>query len=147
MDRAKGARPIVESLASRSGVVSRSRDTFEPVADTRGASQLRRRLDLEAEASERAPSSARRDSRAVDDEPEEGIPTSPRMIALGAVPKRIVRDSELLNLPLDHRAGFVLAHIDGSTDLATLIDVCGMTHDALVALLQQLLSLRVIRLT
>ena len=63
-----------------------------------------------------------------------------------AVAVRTVSDGQLLSLPLDHRAGFVFSHVDGSTDLRTLIDVCGMTHDELVAIVEQLLALRAIRL-
>lgn len=63
---------------------------------------------------------------------------------MGAIPKRIVEDRELLTLPLDHREAFVLSHIDGATDVRTLIDVCAMTQDELVAVIQRLLSLSAI---
>lgn len=63
---------------------------------------------------------------------------------MGSIPKRIVEDRELVTLPLDHRAAFVLSHVDGKTDVRTLIDVCAMTHDELVAVIERLLSLRAI---
>ena len=67
-------------------------------------------------------------------------------MAMTAVPERAVSDRELMTLPLDHRAGFVLSHVDGATDLRTLIDVCGMDHDELVGVVERLVALRAIRL-
>jgi hypothetical protein len=67
-------------------------------------------------------------------------------MAMTAVAERVVSDHELVTLPLDHRAGFVLSHIDGTTDLRTLIDLCGMSHEELVAVVDRLLALRAIRL-
>ena len=54
--------------------------------------------------------------------------------------------TQLLALPLDHRAGFVLAHIDGKTSMRTLLDVCGMSHDEIAEVLERLVKLRAIDL-
>ena len=82
----------------------------------------------------------------LDDEPEDGVPTPRPKLPLSCVPRRVIDERTLLSLPLDHRAGFVLAHVDGATDIRTMIDVCGLPQDELVALIEQLLALRVIEL-
>lgn len=82
----------------------------------------------------------------VEDEPEDGVPTPRPKLPLSCVPRRVVDERTLLTLPLDHRAGFVLAHVDGATDIRTLIDVCGLPQDELVALIEQLRALHAIEL-
>lgn len=82
----------------------------------------------------------------VADEPADGVPTPRPRVPLGCVPRRVMAERDLLALPLDHRAGFVLAHVDGETSVRTLIDVCGLPHDELVDLVADLLALRVIEL-
>ncbi len=44
----------------------------------------------------------------------------------------------LKRLPLDHRAGFVLSLMDGSIDLATLLELCGMDRDEVLNLVRLL---------
>jgi hypothetical protein len=66
---------------------------------------------------------------------------------LSAIPRRVMADKDLLGLPLDHRAGFVLALIDGATSIRTIIDLCGMPQDELIHLVERLLMLQVIELT
>jgi len=129
---------------ARSRLLPRQRDEApEPAIGDSAMSQLRRRSDLEAEHEARL---APREPGFLEDEPEDGVPTPRRAIPLSSVPVRIVDDAQLRTFPLDHRAGFVLAHMDGATDIGTLIDLCGMSHDEVVAVVQQLLSLRVVRL-
>lgn len=75
---------------------------------------------------------------------ESGIPTPRPKLSLAAIPRRAMGEAELRSLPLDHRAGFVLAHIDGLTSVRTLVDVCGMSHDMLAGVVERLLALRAI---
>lgn len=75
---------------------------------------------------------------------ESGIPTPRPKLSLAAVPRRAMGETELRSLPLDHRAGFVLAHIDGVTSMRTLLDVCGMSHEVLAGVVERLLALRAI---
>lgn len=103
-------------------------------------------LDV-ARAARAASAPEMREPGFLDDEPEDGVPTPRPRVPLSSVPLRILADHELLTLPLDHRAGFVLSHVDGATDIRTLIDVCGMTHDELVAVVDRLISLGAIRLS
>jgi hypothetical protein len=44
----------------------------------------------------------------------------------------------LKEMPLDHRAGFLLSLMDGTVDLDTLIDVSGMPRDDVLAIVQEL---------
>jgi hypothetical protein len=51
----------------------------------------------------------------------------------------VTMESESLKrLPLDHRAGFVLSLMDGSIDLDTVIDLCGMEREEALDLVRDL---------
>lgn len=54
---------------------------------------------------------------------------------------------EILTLPIDHRAGFVLAHVDGSTSVRTIIDISGMPQEEVTGVVDRLLALGAIALT
>jgi hypothetical protein len=88
------------------------------------SSQLRRRFDLERAAGRRG-----------------SIVTPRPRVGLGAVLRVALRPDELRSLPLDHRDGFILSQIDGSTDLATLIDLSGMEPDEVTRIVDHLLAL------
>jgi hypothetical protein len=45
---------------------------------------------------------------------------------------------ELKRLPLDHRAGFLLAMMDGSIDLDTLVEIAGMPREEALRLVRDL---------
>jgi hypothetical protein len=74
------------------------------------------------------------------------IPTPRPRIAMSCIPRRVMTERELLALPLDHRAGFVLAHIDGKTNIRTLVDVCSMSPEEIHTTIERLVELGVIRL-
>lgn len=57
------------------------------------------------------------------------------------VPVVVKPPHELRALPLDHRAGFVLTHIDGRTDLQSVIDLTGLPEQETLAIVASLLSL------
>lgn len=57
------------------------------------------------------------------------------------VPVVVKSALELRALPLDPRAGFVLTHIDGNTDLESLIDLTGLPEQETLAIIASLLSL------
>ena len=58
---------------------------------------------------------------------------------------RIVRSAgEVSKLPLDHRAGFLLAHVDGIQTLDEILDVCAMPATEALELLAQLTDMGVI---
>jgi hypothetical protein len=64
---------------------------------------------------------------------------------LRKVPQIAVSPEQLRWLALDHRAGFLLAQLDGRSSLEELLDVCGMPPFEAIRLLVQLLQQNVIR--
>ena len=55
-------------------------------------------------------------------------------------PKVILKQDEIIWLNLDHRAGFVLAQIDGSVTFEDLFEVCGMSRLDTARILAQLID-------
>ena len=67
----------------------------------------------------------------------------PRMSA-SATP-RVVADPVMIRLlPLGPRDGFLLAHIDGASDLRTLVDVTAMTELEVTLIVERLIELGVV---
>lgn len=66
--------------------------------------------------------------------------------SLQAVPVVLLAPQEILALPLDARSGFLLARIDGTSTLQTLLDVSAMPWGEAMALLEELLALGAVRL-
>lgn len=64
---------------------------------------------------------------------------------LRKIPQLAVSPDQLRWLALDHRAGFLLAQLDGRSTLEELLDVCGMPPFDAMRLLVQLLQQNVIR--
>jgi hypothetical protein len=135
-------------------------------ADEVGAakSQLRKKVDLGSSTPTTRPSvlrpttpiHGRRTSQAVivdavlADERQNARPTIPTparpRVALSCIPRRMVTDTELMALPLDHRAAFVLMNVDGRTSIRSLIDVTGMDAEELVAMIERLHDMSAISL-
>lgn len=63
---------------------------------------------------------------------------------LDARPRLLLRPDEIIWLNLDHRAGFVLAQIDGSVTFEDLMAICGMSRLDTLRILAQLVSAGVI---
>jgi hypothetical protein len=57
-----------------------------------------------------------------------------------ARPKVILKQDEIIWLNLDHRAGFVLAQIDGAVSFEDLFEVCGMSRLDTARILAQLVD-------
>src|SRR5918996_2310356 len=60
--------------------------------------------------------------------------------SLSARPKVILKQDEIIWLNLDHRAGFVLAQIDGLVSFEDLFEVCGMSRLDTARILAQLVD-------
>lgn len=52
--------------------------------------------------------------------------------------------SEIRTLPLDARSGFILSLIDGRADVDAIFDMSGMARDEVIAILAELVVLRVV---
>ena len=59
---------------------------------------------------------------------------------MDACPTVLLKDDEIIWLNLDHRAGFVLAQIDGTVRFEDLFEVCGMSRLDTARILAQLLE-------
>jgi CRP-like cAMP-binding protein len=59
---------------------------------------------------------------------------------LDATPRVLLKDDEIIWLNLDHRAGFVLAQIDGTVTFEDLFSVSGMSRFDTARILAQLVD-------
>jgi hypothetical protein len=64
--------------------------------------------------------------------------------SLDAVPRTLLGSLEIAALPLHHREGFLLAHIDGESTLDQILDICAMPEQEAATILRKLLALGVI---
>lgn len=75
-------------------------------------------------------------------------PTSREQLAAAftadRVPRVILATEEIADLPLDHRAGFLLAHIDGMSSMEQILDICAMPESEAIFIFRQLLVMGVI---
>jgi hypothetical protein len=60
------------------------------------------------------------------------------MPTLASVPRLAVTRSQLMAMPLDHRAGFVVSFIDGTFTVEMILDVCPMPRESALAILGEL---------
>ena len=61
-----------------------------------------------------------------------------------SIPRRLTALADLSKLKIDHRAGFLLAHVDGMQTLEEILDVCAMPAAEALALFSNLEALGVI---
>ncbi len=61
-----------------------------------------------------------------------------------SIPRSIKSMAEIAKLPIDHRAGFLLAHVDGMQTLEEILDVCAMPAAEALALIENLEEMGVI---
>ena len=62
------------------------------------------------------------------------------------LPRVVLSPSQVAAAPLDHREGFLLAHVDSKTTVQALIDISGLPDDEVLASLQRLRRLGIITL-
>ncbi len=89
----------------------------------------------------------RRESKSfrVDDQPASGVIVKREM--LESVPRLAVSTTELMALPLDHRAGFIASFVDGVFTVEMIVDASAMPADEALALLGDLAARGVIVLS
>ena len=61
-----------------------------------------------------------------------------------SIPRILKSASEVSKLPIDHRAGFLLAHVDGTQTLEEILDVCAMPSTEALDLIGKLKKMGVI---
>lgn len=61
-----------------------------------------------------------------------------------SIPRVLVSPSEIAKLPIDHRGGFLLTHIDGMHTLEEILDICAMPAAEALEILRNLEAHRVI---
>jgi hypothetical protein len=59
-------------------------------------------------------------------------------LTLQSVPLLAVAPDRMRGMQLDHRAGFILSHVDGVSDVETILDVSGMASDEALRILNDL---------
>ena len=60
------------------------------------------------------------------------------MPALDGIPRLAVSQSELMAMPLDHRAGFIMSLVDGTYTVEMILDVCPLPRERALAILGEL---------
>ena len=74
-------------------------------------------------------------------------PAAPPLLSLTerqSVPRILKSAGEVAKLPIDHRAGFLLAHVDGMQTLEEILDVCAMPPTEALHLIGKLTQMGVI---
>jgi hypothetical protein len=69
-----------------------------------------------------------------------------RLGPLDRVPSVLVQRTQLRWLSIDHRAGFVLSLVDGSSTVEMILDVCGMPKLDALRILSELVQQRIVAL-
>ena len=67
------------------------------------------------------------------------LPPSVRLTTQ-SVPVLAMAATQMRGMQLDHRAGFILSHVDGVSSVETILDVSGMQSDEVLLLLQALVD-------
>ena len=85
--------------------------------------------------------------------PASAPPSSPASVAPASgltltqrqsIPRLLVSPTEMAKLPIDHRGGFLLTHIDGMHTLEEILDICAMPAAEALEILRNLEAHRVI---
>ncbi len=76
----------------------------------------------------------------VDDQPGDFV-VPPQAIPMTATPRLCMRAAELVALPLDHRSGFLLSHIDGKRSIEEVIDVSHLSPKDTLEVIGALIAL------
>jgi hypothetical protein len=73
-----------------------------------------------------------------------GRASNPQILTGRAVPRVVRSRAEIAEAPIDHRAGFLLAYIDGSTNVQGLIDIDVMPEKEVHEILDRLRRLGIV---
>jgi hypothetical protein len=61
-------------------------------------------------------------------------------LTTASVPVLAMSAAQMRGMQLDHRAGFILSHVDGVSSVETILDVSGMQSNEVLELLEELLG-------
>jgi hypothetical protein len=90
---------------------------------------------------------ARADAQTIRPTDDAAGPSTPRpRLSLETVPRIVVSFSIIRSLPLAPRDAFLLAHVDGKSDVRTLVDITGMTRLEVSMILEKLVDLGAIQI-
>jgi hypothetical protein len=90
------------------------------------------------------PAKSARASIRIDDVGAAAVKTDAVSVAGRQVPKIVRTKTEIAEAPIDHRAGFLLAHIDGVTSVQGLVDIAGMPENEVHEILDRLRRLGIV---
>jgi hypothetical protein len=62
-------------------------------------------------------------------------------VTLTSIPRLLMGPRELVQLPIDHRAGFLLSHIDGTRTVQELVDICHLSEEDAMQVVEALVAL------
>jgi len=68
------------------------------------------------------------------------------LTARQSIPRVLKSPAEVAALPIDHRAGFLLAHFDGVQTVEEILDICAMPGDEAIQLITELVAMGVVEL-
>lgn len=152
---AKSSGPVEPLVRERPSLDPKRATTMPALHRATAAPSRKRATTVPApEPAETAPpprsaESSRRPRASIrEDHVGDSVPTSDaaHQLLRRTVPRVLRSPRELAAAPLDHREGFLLAHIDGKTSVQALIDISGMPDEDLLKLLQRLRRLAIITL-
>lgn len=128
--------PVLEAMPERAAVAVV--ELAPPPRDVRGA---RPAFALEDAERERA------NARTIRRTDDTAGPSTPRPgLALETVPRLVAGAAFVRALPLGPRDAFVLAHLDGESDLRMLVDITGMTRLEVSMIIEKLVDLGAVEL-
>jgi hypothetical protein len=115
---------------------------FDPAEYAR-ASESKQRVTVRAAEEESGVLPAGR-SIAQLDELDARTPACATPVLLASIPYLSISPRDLTRAGLDHRAGFIVSLIDGTSDVAMILDMSAMPQDEALAILAELVSRGVI---
>lgn len=133
-DRSAAAPPVVKSKLDEVRTLVRGAKDLLNLDDHTGA------MDLILKAQELAPNDPEVIALRAKSESTLGAMFESKLGDLSKVPRVKLKDDEIIWLNLDHRAGFVLAQIDGSVTFEDLFSVSGMSRLDTARILAQLVE-------
>jgi len=90
----------------------------------------------------KAPKTDKPAPEARDDDPPSGVLL--RHARLTGVPRLALPLADLMEMRLDHRAGFLISLVDGNYTLEMILDACAMRREEALAILGELAARRII---